>query len=105
MTISKLSKMKSALAFYAHEENHYYSLDYDMCDMDESEVTKDYGNKAGHALDVFENTNSIDVLKTALNFYAKEENHYYSLDYDMCDVDESEVTKDYGKKARSALNI
>lgn len=92
-----MAEIKEALEFYANEDNHDYGIDYDMCEIDESEVMKDYGKKAKAAL------SDPSKVKGALEFYANEDNYEYYLHYDMCEVIESEVMKDYGGKAQKAL--
>ncbi|CDQ39508.1 hypothetical protein [Virgibacillus salexigens] len=46
----KTERYKQTLEFYADESNHEYEVTYDMADVIESEVMKDYGNKAREAL-------------------------------------------------------
>lgn len=94
-----MADMKKALEFYANEDNHEYEIDYDMCDIDESEVMKDYGAVASNAL------KGLGDVKLALAFYANEDNYEYELHYDMADITESEVMKDYGAVARKVLNM
>lgn len=92
-----MTDLKKTLEFYANEDNHDYELHYDMCEIDESEVMKDYGVRAKTAL------SDPSEVKNTLKFYANEENHEYEIHYDMCEITESEVMKDLGKKARESL--